>query len=115
MRADFHQSSLVQDADAMADQFDLRQQMRTEKDGFAGAIGFQQQLAHRDPRQRIERRSWLVEDQQLGIVDQRLRQTDALLHSAGELGHIAAGFQFELNLRAAPRGIAAQAAVRACD
>src|SRR5664279_2097105 len=82
----------------MADQLDLRQQVRTQEDGFASAVGFQQKLSHRDPRQRIERRSRLVKNQQLGIVDQRLGQSDALLHAARELAHVAPGLQFELDL-----------------
>src|ERR1019366_9496044 len=94
----FYQPPIVQDADTMADQLDLGQQMRTQEDGLAGAVGFQQKLSHRNPRQRIERRSWLVENQQLGIVDERLGQSDALPHAAGELAHVAPGLQFELDL-----------------
>src|SRR5664280_2935040 len=82
----------------MADQLDLRQQVRTQEDGFASAVGFQQKLSHRDPRQRIERRSRLVKNQQLGIVDERLGQSDALLHAARELAHVAPGRQLKLEL-----------------
>src|SRR5271166_3019707 len=79
----------------MADQLDFRQQVRAEEDGLAGAIALQQQLTHGNARDGIERRGGLVENQQLGIADQRLRQSDALLHAARESGYIAIGFGFE--------------------
>ena len=43
------------------------------------------------PRQRIDARCWLVQYQQIGVVDQRAAQAQLLFHAARELGRRAVG------------------------
>ena len=43
------------------------------------------QLPELVARQRVDAGGWLVEDQQVGVVDQRAAQAQLLLHAAGQL------------------------------
>src|SRR5262249_39781403 len=63
--------------------------MRAEEYGLPCFAGIKQDLANRNPPQRIESRGGLVQDDQLGIVHQRLGQPHALQHSTGKLANIA--------------------------
>ena len=57
--------------------------MGGEEDGFALVLEALDDLADLHAAERIEAAGGLVEDQQVGIVDQRLGQADALLHALG--------------------------------
>src|SRR6185312_15909994 len=63
--------------------------MRTEKHGLTGLTRPQQDFTHAHASQRIERGSRFVEDKQVGIVDERLRQSYALKHPARKLPGVA--------------------------
>src|SRR5256885_13783081 len=65
--------------------------MGAEKYSLARLPRAQQEFADADTPQRVERRSRLVEDKQLWVIDERLRQTNALQHAAGKLAGIASG------------------------
>ncbi len=58
--------------------------MGREEDRLAHLLKFAQQLTHLDPRPRVEAAGRLVEDEHLGIVGQRARQAEALLHAPAQ-------------------------------
>ena len=59
-----------------------------DDDGDAAAVELLQQRHHLDAGRRVERAGRLVGEDQLGIVDQRPRDGDALLLAAGELRRV---------------------------
>jgi len=65
--------------------------MRTEEHSLARVTCAQQDFTDAHASQRVERRSWFVEDQQFGIIDKRLRQSYALEHAARKLAGVAIG------------------------
>src|SRR5581483_8578197 len=79
----FAQAALMQDRYAVAYRLDLDQFVRRKKDGLARLLQSLNDLAHFHPSQRIQPARRLVQDQQIRIVDQGLRQSDALLHALG--------------------------------
>ena len=68
-------------------------------------------VLHVAPDQRVERRERFVEQQDLGIVGERAREADALLHAAGQLVGIAVATPLEpdevehVAARAVPLGL----------
>ena len=81
---------LRENGDAAAQRFGVAQHVRAEKHGAAAVAQPQDQRAHVAPAERIEPGHRLVEDHQLGIVDERLRDADALQHALGELAQLQA-------------------------
>src|SRR5262249_47847603 len=73
--------ALGEDRDSVAHRFDLAQFVRGEEDRLP--LGFQPLDDHADlhATHRVEAAAGLVENKQVGIVDQRLREPDALLHA----------------------------------
>ena len=59
--------------------------MRIQKYGGAAVALGANDVAHHAPPQRIESRRRLVEKNQFGLVNQRLRQSDALQHALGKI------------------------------
>ena len=83
-RVDGHDLALVDDDDALAGLRDFGQDVRAEDDRvIAGEL--LDQLARLDDLLRVEAGGRLVEDQHVGVVDQRLRQADALLVALRQL------------------------------
>src|SRR5690606_1947176 len=78
-------ASAVEDQEARADILDLTQQVRTEDDALAAVAQLQQQLLDLPGGDGVHAAGWLIEDQQVGIIDQRLGEPDAALHAAGVL------------------------------
>src|SRR5205814_1843347 len=78
------QFALLDDGDAIADGFQLAEDVRTDDDGFAQALQFTQDFHHLDARARVESARRLVEQQQLRVVNEHARQTEALLHAAAQ-------------------------------
>ena len=74
-------------SDLRADVFQVAQNMRGDQDGDAFRLQSLELLAQFDARQRVEPGSGFVEQQYLGIVQQRLGQNQPLLHAKGELFH----------------------------
>src|SRR6185312_2207896 len=85
----------LHEKNAIADQFNFRELMRAEENALAAVARIQQELSYMHARNGIERRSRLVQDQQIGIVSKRLRHPHALQHPAGELADIALRFIFQ--------------------
>src|SRR5580700_11240474 len=73
----------------VAYQFHLRKQVGTQKNCFPSFPSAPDQFAHHDPRQRIQCGCRFIENKQLWIIHQGLRQTRSLQHAAGELARIA--------------------------
>jgi hypothetical protein len=85
-----HDAPLVDDHDAVAGLADLREDVRAQDDRVvAGERG--DELSRLDDLLRVEARRRLVEDEHLGIVQQRLRQTDPLPVALRELAAVASG------------------------
>jgi hypothetical protein len=87
---DSHDASLVDDHHALAGLRDLWQDVRAEHDGVI-ARQAANEVACLDDLLRIEARGWLVQNQHIGIVNERLREADALLEAFRELAAVAIG------------------------
>ena len=75
-------AALVHHDDVVADVFDVGQQMRRENQVDALVVRqVAHQLQHLVAALRVHAVGRLVEEQQIGVVDERLRQLDALLHA----------------------------------
>jgi len=79
-----------QDRDAVADELDLREQVRVEQDGDATAAQFLEEQAYGAAADRVERRGRLVEEQDARLADERLRDAEPLLHPLRHAVHAAA-------------------------
>src|SRR5438105_5336502 len=73
------------DRDAVAEDLDIRQDVRGEQHRRSGLALLEDQVAHVAPAERIEAAHRLVEDQQLGIVKERGGESEALEHALGIL------------------------------
>ena len=82
------QAALREDGDAAAERFGVAQHVRAEEHGAAAIAQPEDQRADVAAAERIEARHRLVEDHQLGIVDERLRDADALQHALRELAEL---------------------------
>ncbi len=82
------QPSAGDDGDAAAERLGVRQDVRAEEDGLAGVAQPQDQGADVASAQRVEPRHRLVEEDDLRVVDQRLRDADALHHALGVLAQL---------------------------
>ena len=80
-RALCHELALADDRDAVTDLLDLVEQVAGEHDGPVAAAQAADQRAHLDNALRVEAVGRLVEDHDLGILDQRRRDGEALLHA----------------------------------
>lgn len=75
--------TLVQDGDAVADGLDFAQFVRGEEDGFALALEALDDFADLHATDGVEAAGRLVEDEEVGVVDERLCEAHALLHPFG--------------------------------
>ena len=87
-RVDRDDAALVDDDDALAGLRDLRQDVRAEDDRVVAGEAADQ-IARLDDLLRVEAGGRLVEDQHLGVVDDRLRQADALPVALRQLAAVA--------------------------
>ena len=62
--------------------------MARDDHGLAEVTEGSNHVAELDPRRRVEARGGLVEEEEVGIVDQGLGEEDALLPALGEVGHL---------------------------
>ena len=81
--AQFLQLALVQNRDPIADVLHVGQQVAAHHDRLALVLELQDQVLHLAGADRVEAAGRLVEQDQLGIVDQRLGQADAAGHALG--------------------------------
>ncbi len=72
----------IDDRDAGAQLLELGQDVAADEDRLAQRAQFAEQLAKLDPCPRVEAGGGLVEEQDLGVVDERVRQAEPLLHAA---------------------------------
>ena len=70
-----------QDADAAAQRLGVREDVRTEEHRAAAVAQFEDERPHVAAAQRVEPGHRFVEEDDLGIVDERLRQAHALQHA----------------------------------
>src|SRR5262249_41619091 len=69
-----------QDRDTVADELYLAEQVRVQQDGDAAAAQLLQQRPDGAAADRVERARRLVQEEQLPVPDERLRDAEALLH-----------------------------------
>jgi hypothetical protein len=79
------------DRHAVADQFQIAQQVAVDQHRLAAAAELQQHVADLPAGQRVDAVGGLVEDDQIGVVDHRLGQPDALGHALGIGGDLVVG------------------------
>ncbi len=80
----------VEHADAVAHLRDHAEVVADEEDGRVElGLEARDEIEHLGLDGRVEARRRLVEDQQLGLLRERHRDHDALLHAAGELMRVA--------------------------
>ena len=108
-----NQLALRDQGDVGGRRFDVRHDMgRENDDAIAGEI--REQIAEADPLFRIQSGRGFIDDQQLWIVQQRLRDADALPHASGvsaqrAFAHIGQIDQIQQFIDAAARGGCVQA------
>ena len=74
-------AAALEDGDGIADQLDFREQMAAEEDGPALGREFRDEFAHLARALRVEAVGRFVEDDQFGIVEERRRYAQPLLHA----------------------------------
>src|SRR6185369_11788981 len=84
-RAERDDAPVVHDRDAVAEPLSLVHIMRREQRGAALPAKRLDQVPELPPRLRVQARRGLVEEQQLGIVDERARERQALALPTGQL------------------------------
>ena len=90
------QAALVHDADTVGEVRDLGEDVARHEDGDAALVGERaQQLADLDDAGRVERVGGLVEHEQLGGVQQRAGEREALLVAERELPGAPVGVRLE--------------------
>jgi hypothetical protein len=78
------EASFRENGHAAAQRLGVAQDVRAEEDGASAIAQPENQRSHVAAPERIETRHRLVEDHELGIVDERLRDADALEHPLRE-------------------------------
>ena len=77
-----HQFAAIDNHHAVANLFHFRKDVRAQEDGLAFGLQARQDLQHLAAAGRIEAAGGLVEDHELRVAQQRLRDADALHHAA---------------------------------
>ena len=81
--ADGLEFALMDDGHAVANRLDFAEFVRGKENGFALVLQPLDDFADFHAAQGIKAAGGFVEDEQIGIVDQRLGEADALLHAFG--------------------------------
>src|SRR5205807_2167278 len=80
--------TVLNEGHAVAGALDLAEQVRVEQHGGAAlALGLDD-LAHEPPAAGVEARSRLVQEDELGVAQERLRESDALQHALREMAQL---------------------------
>src|SRR5687767_262938 len=87
---------MVDDGDAIAQPLGLFHVVRRQHDGASAGAKHANELPQLAASLGIEPRRWLVEKEQLWIADERARERETLLLSAGQRAHACARFLLEL-------------------
>src|SRR5262249_3700456 len=77
------QLTALEDGDAIADQFDLAQEVRVDEDGLTAPLEPLEDAADLTAAERIDAVGRFVEEDDVGVVEQGLGNADALLHALG--------------------------------
>src|SRR5882672_3096948 len=90
------QLSLVDDGHPVANRFYFAEFVGGEEDGFTLILQSLDDFPHFHSAQRVQTAGWLIQNQQVRIIDQCLGQADPLLHAlrVGFDGALPSGFQF---------------------
>ena len=88
--------ALANDRHTLAYLLDVAHDMRTHEDGLATRLFLQQELVECALQKRVEARSWLVEDQHIGIAHEGQHDADLLAHAFG----VAFQLSFQLDIEA---------------
>src|SRR5512139_1523819 len=75
----------------------LAQQVRVEEYGRAALLEATNNVSHQPAAYRVEARSGLIQDDQVWLVEQCLRQPDALQHQLGKAAQLLRGMRGEAN------------------
>ncbi len=78
-----HDGPVVEQDQSITERFGLVHEMSDEDDGRSLVTDPPDQVPRHASRRRVEARGHLVEEDQLGVVDQRQRDEEALALSAG--------------------------------
>ncbi len=73
--------ALADEHDFVAGNLDFAEQVRIQEDGRAAVALRADDVTHQAAAHGIESRSRFIEEDQLGLVDQRLSEADALQHA----------------------------------
>ena len=73
--------------DAVANILHVRKQMAAQDDGLSASGQGQDQIFDLAATDRVEAGGGFVQNDQVGVIDQRLGQADAALHAFGEFTH----------------------------
>ena len=76
--------SAVDDRDARAQLLELGEDVAADEDRLAEAAQLAEQLAQLDAGPRVEAGGRLVEEQDLRVVDEGVREAESLLHAPGQ-------------------------------
>ena len=86
-----HDAALLDEHDAVAGRLDFAQQVRVEEHRRAARAQLADDVAHEQAAERIEARRRLVEEDERGLVEQRLGEADALQHALAVAAQLAVG------------------------
>ena len=98
-RAERDHLAVIDDRDAIAQPFGLVHVVRRQQNGAAGALELLDQIPELAPRLRVEAGRRLVEEQQVGVADERAGQREPLLLSARQRRHTRVALLLELHQR----------------
>src|SRR5260370_8600925 len=82
------QTSAFQNRHAVAELFDIRENVRTHEDSFSFGAERGNQVAHLATADWIESTHWFIEEHNIRIIDEGLSQTDPLHHAFLELAEL---------------------------
>ena len=75
----------IDDGDAIAHHLDFAEQVRIEKNGRPSVSLGANDISHQSPAHGIQAGGGLVQENQFGIMNQRLGQPDSLQHTLGKI------------------------------
>ena len=84
---------VADDDEVVGDDLDLVQQVRGQQDGGAAVGVAAEQVAHPADAGRVQTVGGFVEDQDLGVAEQRVRDAQPLPHAEGVVAHAAVGLR----------------------
>ena len=93
-----HEPAAREDRDAAAQRLGVAQHVRAEEDRASAVTKTQDERADVAPSQRVEARHRLVENHEVGIVEERLGDADPLQHALGKFAELQPPFAADADL-----------------